>query len=191
MCEGWLSIFFFHPWTDTSDDLYVCLAAILSSFPTLIHHRDIRPSRGSLITFESTPRVSSHRADNVFDLGSHRPSGWPSLFRLDTAFFLTEQGARCSEKTHYTEVNCICQNVSDWTRHFTSFLLKGPCICSTSKWAQREESADSFFFFSFLPPSFPCRCIQVTVSGGFYREADQTAAPALEETPLSGTLYLA
>lgn len=53
----------------------------------LISHRDIRPSRGSLITFESTPRVSSHRADNVFDLGSHRPSGWPSFFRLDTAFF--------------------------------------------------------------------------------------------------------
>lgn len=29
------------------------------------------------------------------------------------------------------------------------------------------------------------------MSGGFCREADQSAAPALEETPLSGTLYLA
>lgn len=55
----------------------------------------------------------------------------------------------------------------------------------------REKRVLTVFFFSFLPPFFPCRCIQVTVSGGFYREADQTAAPALEETPLSGTLYLA
>lgn len=43
----------------------------------LIRHRDIRPPRGSLITFESTPRVSSHRTDNVFDLGSHRPLAGP------------------------------------------------------------------------------------------------------------------
>lgn len=94
--------------------------------------------------------------------------------------FLTEQ-ERCSEQTHYNEVNCICQNVSNWTHHITPlFFLEGLCICSTRKWAQRRRQCWQF----------PSCCIQVTVSGSFCGEADQTAA-VLEETLLSETLFLA
>lgn len=107
---------FFHPWTDTSDDLYVCLAAIRSSFPMLIRHRDIRPSRGSLITFESTPRVSSHRADNVFDLGSHRPlAGPPSAVSTRPFFDWTGRALFWEDPLHWGQLylsECVRLNPS-------------------------------------------------------------------------------
>lgn len=119
-------------------------------------------------------------ADNRFCVLSHIPLGFCCFPCPPWHGFLTEQES-CSEQTHYTEVNCICQNVSNWTHHITSlFFLEGLCICSTSKWAQKRRQCWQFS---------SC-CIQVTVSGSFCRKSDQTAS-VLEEIPLSGTLFLA
>lgn len=48
--------------------------------------------------------------NTVFYLGSHLGFAfWPA--HHETAFLIEQE--RCSEQSHYSKVNCICQNVSD------------------------------------------------------------------------------